>query len=203
MTWAPKVATHCAACGRTLTDGVSIEKGIGPVCRKKYRYEDAYSIDRDIAFQVTVFLTEGAIPAELAAKIGEACLDDNSRRAANLLVHAASTEGSHAAIEAAHALRLLGYDVLADRVQRRLAKIHITVEGAFLIVQTPFNPLFLHEVRSIRGRRWDYTRKVNAVPVGQKVALYEALLRCYHGELGVGPKGPFVIERKQQKGEVA
>ena len=195
MTWAPKVATHCAACGRTLTDAVSIEKGIGPVCRKKYLYEDAYPIDKDTAFQLTVFLTDSAIPEELAAKIGEACLDDNSRRAANLLVHAASTEGPRAAIEATHALRLLGYEALANRAQQRLAKVHITVEGTFFIVQTPFDPLFLIEVRRIPGRRWDYTRKVNAIPVAYKVALFEALLKAHAGELGVGPKGPFVIER--------
>lgn len=196
--WQPKVASSCAACGRRLTDGVSIEKGIGPVCRKKYLYEDAYPIDDGMKLQLAVFLTESAIPQALAVRIGEACLDDNSRRAANLLVHAASTEGAHAAIEAAHALRLLGYDVLANKVQERLSSVQIKVEGSYLIVRTPFDPAFLIEVREIRGRRWDFTRKINAIPVAQKVALFEALLRCYPGALGVGPKGPFVIERKER-----
>ena len=191
-----KVATHCAACGRTLTDATSIEFGIGPVCRKKYLYEDAYPIDDGMKLQLAVVLTDSALPEALAGRIGEACLDDNSRRAANLLVHAASTEGAHAAIDAAHALRLLGYEVLANRVQQRLAKVHITVEYNHLIVQTPFNPAFLVAMRGIPHRKWDFTRKVNVVPAQYKVALFHALLRCYPGALAVGPKGPFVVERK-------
>jgi hypothetical protein len=192
----PKVASHCCACGRTLKDATSIEFGIGPVCRKKYQYEDAYPIDEGTALQLAVFLTDSAIPAGLAGRIGEACLDDNSRRAANLLVHAASTEGPHAAIQAAQALRLLGYEKLASRMQQRLAKIHISVEYNHLIVQTPFNPAFLAAMRNIPHRKWDFTRKVNVVPSQYKTALFQALLYCFHGELGVGPKGPFIIERK-------
>jgi len=191
-----KVATHCCVCGRTLRDATSVEFGIGPVCRKKYQYEDAYPIDEGTALQLAVFLTDCAIPADLAGRIGEACLDDNSRRAANLLVHAASTEGPHAAIQAAQALRLLGYEKLASRMQQRLAKIHISVEYNHLVVQTPFNPLFLHAVRGIPGRKWDFVRKVNVVPSKYKIALFNALLLCFNGELGVGPKGPFVVERK-------
>lgn len=192
----PKVATNCCACGRTLKDATSIEFGIGPVCRKKYQYEDAYPIAEGVAFQITVFLTASAIPTALVAKIGEACLDDNSRRAANLLVHAASTEGSRVAIDAAAVLQMLGYDALADRVQRRLAKIHITVEYDRYVVHTPFNPLFLHAMRGIPHRKWDFTRKVNVIPTQYKVELFNALLLCFNGELGVGPKGPFVVERK-------
>lgn len=194
--YTPKVATHCCACGRTLKDATSVEFGIGPVCRKKYEYEDAYPVDRDTAFQITVLLTEGAIPPGLAAKVGEACLDDNSRRAANLLVHAASTEGPRAAVEAAQALRLLGYEALADRVQRRLAQVTVTEEGRFLFVHAPFDPRFIIAVRNIPGRRWDFTRKLNAVPKDQKRALWNALCACYPGALGIGPKGPFVLERR-------
>jgi Family of unknown function (DUF6011) len=32
------LATHCAACGRPLVDAVSIETGLGPICRDKYGY---------------------------------------------------------------------------------------------------------------------------------------------------------------------
>lgn len=194
--YTPKVASHCCACGRTLKDATSVEFGLGPTCRKKYQYEDAYPIDEGMKLQLAVFLTDSAIPVALATKIGEACLDDNSRRAANLLVHVASTESALAAIQSAQALRLLGYEALASKVQLRLAKIQISVEYSYLVVQTPFNPLFLHELRSIPGRKWDFTRKVNVVPTKYKTALFMALLRCFHGYLGMGPKGPFVVGRK-------
>lgn len=194
--YTPKVATHCCACGRTLKDATSIEFGIGPVCRKKYQYEDAYPVDEGMKLQLAVFLTDSAIPAGLAGRIGEACLDDNSRRAANLLVYAASTEGAQASIEAAHALRLLGYETLAIRMQQRLAKIHISVEYNHLIVQTPFNPAFLVAMRNIPHRKWDFVRKVNVVPSQYKTALFQALLNCFQGQLGVGPKGPFIIKRR-------
>lgn len=36
MNKAQLIATNCLCCGRTLTDAVSVETGIGPICRGKY-----------------------------------------------------------------------------------------------------------------------------------------------------------------------
>jgi hypothetical protein len=34
------LATHCILCGRALLDAVSVERGIGPVCRRKTGYDE-------------------------------------------------------------------------------------------------------------------------------------------------------------------
>ncbi len=193
--WEPKVASRCCVCGRELLDATSIEFGIGPVCRKKYRYEDAYPVAPDTAFAVSVYLTDGPIPEPRVIAVVEACHADDSRRAANVLVHVASTESAEAAVAATHALRLLGYTDLADKVQDRLCAVKISEQGGYLAVQTPWNPAFVSAVRGIAGRRWDGDNKVNLIPVAQKRALYDVLVKTFPGAQGVGPKGPFTIAK--------
>ena len=47
------VATHCAVCNRELLDAVSVEAGIGPVCREKHGYNiEANEDDRAEANQL-------------------------------------------------------------------------------------------------------------------------------------------------------
>jgi hypothetical protein len=35
------LATHCAICSRPLLDAVSVEIGIGPVCRQRHGYDES------------------------------------------------------------------------------------------------------------------------------------------------------------------
>jgi hypothetical protein len=191
--WEPKVAVRCCVCGLELTDAVSIEKGIGPVCRKKYRYEDAYPVSREIALAVSVYLTDSAVPEGAALTVIDAAHRDDSRKAANVLVLVASTEGKDAAVTATHALRLLGYSDLADKVQKRLCSVWISEADGVLTVKTAWNPAFVAAVRNIAGRRWDGKNKVNLIPVAQKMALYNALKATFPGAQGIGPKGPFAL----------
>ncbi len=39
------VATHCWACHRDLVDAKSVEVGMGPICRKKYGYDELSGLD--------------------------------------------------------------------------------------------------------------------------------------------------------------
>jgi hypothetical protein len=54
----------------------------------------------------------------------------------------------------------------------RAVKYEVTLEGRLIILDTPYNPAFVDAVRSLPGRSWDGSRKVNtATPTPQVLAL--------------------------------
>jgi len=189
--------THCSCCNRPLTDGTSVEFGIGPVCRGKYGYEDAYPITEETAKKV-IAIVKGLADTKLADKVIAPVLGDDSRRAVNVLNHAVAVwahEGSHeddtkACLEA---MKVLGYEKLADQIGGRLADVEITVEEGRLVLDTPFNMEFVNAIKSVRGRRWDQDKKVWTVPASEKDAVWSALKQSYKGLMGNGPKGIFRI----------
>lgn len=191
------IATTCCVCGIELKDATSIEKGIGPICRKAYHYEDAYPIPEDrmqhiCGLVVRYFVEEDE---EFAGRVVDAVCKNDSRKAANLLVYRASAHGGSTAINVAQVLRAIGYAALADRIEDRLAKIVLEESGEMLKVRTPYNPDFVTRVKQIEGRRWDKEEKVWLVPMTAqaKAALWQLLRDVYPGEMAIGPKGPFKV----------
>jgi hypothetical protein len=189
--------THCSCCNRPLTDGTSVEFGIGPVCRGKYGYEDAYEIDDETAKKV-IAIVKGLADTKLADKVIAPVLGDDSRRAVNVLNHAVAVwahEGSHeddtkACLEA---MKAMGYETLSDKIGGRLAEVEIGIEDGMVLLDTPFDTDFIEAIKSVTGRRWDKENKVWKVPVSQKSEAWEALKSAYAGKLGHGPKGMFRI----------
>lgn len=54
----------------------------------------------------------------------------------------------------------------------RAVKYDVTLEGRLIVLDTPYNPAFVDAVRSLPGRSWDGSRKVNtATPTPQVLAL--------------------------------
>jgi len=175
------------------------EFGIGPVCRRKYNYEDAYDISPDTGAEVSLFLAEKNFPYEVASKVDGAVEANDSRRAANLLVYYASAEQGEAAILTAHVLNLLGYTDLASRITKRLVKLHFEVNASGeVMVKSPYSPAFVSALKDkyIPGRRWDRDRKVWVFPNTFEAAevVGNALRRVFSGEWAVGPNGPFEVK---------
>lgn len=192
-----RVASHCCVCGLPLVDATSIEFGIGPVCRRKYNYEDAYPITPEIRDAVSEFAAL-KLPLELAEKLDRACEADDSRKAANLVVYFASAEQGEAAVLAAHILKTLGYTLLADRITERLVDIKIELAApGLLAVFTPFSPTFLAALKAqyVPGRRWDGLKKAWLVPDSYESfkLLDNALKLAYRGQMAVGPNGGFKV----------
>lgn len=90
-------------------------------------------------------------------------------------------------------LRALGFNSLAERIEKRAIAVRIQKEGGRLLVKTPYSDEVAAAFRLIPGRRWDRERKVNVIPVNQRRALWALLCRHFDGEQGVGPKGVFTI----------
>ncbi len=180
------VATHCCACGRALVEADSVELGIGPICRKKYGY--------------------GAISNPLAASEANALVYELSAR----------QHESWAAVAPLIArLRELGYAVLADRCQERLApqpEIFITTcqdRGRdYYKVVSPYNEKATADWRTIRGRFFRKDKDAagketpyNFVPTTERKALWTLLNAHYAGKIGQGPSGVFEVAVKPAKAE--
>jgi hypothetical protein len=146
------VATHCALCGRPLVDAESVERGIGPVCADKYGAAAGPTENRATANQLIWEIAAQPAANDVPAKVS--------------------------------ALRVLGYARVADRIAERLVPdmgtIRVAYEGNRLVIDPEglsddaFGAL-LTVLRSVPGRRWEPSRKVNTVPVSQKRALWDGL----------------------------
>lgn len=159
------LATHCLACARPLVDANSVEAGMGPDCREKYGYNVAAS--------------------------------DEARTEANKLVHAlaaADTEPSTADIASA-CVRLmeLGFLRLSAKIAERFAAVEIAEQGTVLSVAFGYSPEAVAAIKTVPGRRFDSATKSWTVPATSRRALWGILRNLFPGQLGVGPKGPFLI----------
>ena len=187
------VATDCACCGQALQDAVSVELGIGPVCRKKHGF--AAPDAGTVADWDTALAAVERMPAAEAQRVLDVVHGDaDVRRVANVLVHLVAVhQGGPAVAHAVAALRALGFLKLADRIARHVAKIVVTVEGDTLAVASPYSDASTHEFRQVPGRRFDGATKRNVFPAHARAAVWKALRRCYAGQMGIGPAGLFMI----------
>jgi len=112
----PPVASTCAACGRTLTDPLSVEIGMGPDCREKHGYTG----------------TIGHIPDEVCTE-------------ANALIHdlacGVGRGASYVDKRAACArLRTLGFDGVAARIEQRFRRRFRQMAPVSVSMSVPMSP---------------------------------------------------------------
>lgn len=168
------LATHCMLCGKELCDAVSVEVGIGPICRKNAGYAEAANDDNRKAANKLIHTV--------------ACSKD--------------TDARIAAMNSLMELGFVGV-VKAMLKAVAPVKIAITDNGhphgvGRLAVRTPYNPEVVSAMRNIPGRRWDGEGKVNTFPVSSKGQLWAMLQDHYAGRIGVGPKGIFRVAKGAQ-----
>lgn len=159
------VATNCCVCARPLLDAVSVEAGIGPVCREKY----GFNID--------------AAP--------EARAEANTL----VHQLAAGTVHSHAAILRLVQLGFVKLATkLADGLVSVRISYTTRFDFDGFAIQTPFDGAAVDDFRAIPGRRFDHEVKAWVVPVAQREAVWTLLRRHFPRRLGHGPKGYFAVE---------
>jgi hypothetical protein len=166
------LATHCAACGRPLVDAVSVETGIGPVCRERYMVADCAS-DQDRA------------RANALVHLVAAIQKDHGRRPELL--------------DAIREVKALGFWALAEKLEARAGNTPVRLEMTtdergreFLVVAAPYLEAALGDWNKLS--RWDRELKARVVPAHRRADLWALLRRWFAGLEATGPKGPFVIE---------
>ena len=168
------VATDCACCSRPLVDSVSVETGVGPVCRKRHGFNEAQK------------------PADwkkVAEIVGD--MGDNQRKAANILVHRiAVDQNGPNVVKMVLALSALGFTKLAGVIAARLGGITVELgDDGRLAVFTPYNPALVSDLQKISGRVWDKKRKATTFPVNVREILWKVLCSHFPGKLVIGSKG--------------
>ncbi len=149
--------SRCLICDNKLSDALSVEIGIGPVCRSRTDY------DRTARN-----------------------LQEDERREANAIIHEI-VEGTGDPLlgERVARLRALGFTILAARLLEAIVTVRIervtSADQTWLVVQTPYNASALPAWRSIPGRVWDPTAKANRIPIEQEQQLRNLLAEHYGG----------------------
>lgn len=167
------VATRCACCNRELVDAESVERGMGPWCRKKHGYgaaegyADWAGVDRALAGTpaLEVIATEKVHP----------------RLAANYLVWLVALAPE--APEAAHyvvAIYRLGYRVLAAKIagnpRSKVRGVVVEEVGDLLVVHGAFSKSLNVALRACGvPSTFDFEAKVRRVPVAARGRLVAAL----------------------------
>ena len=172
---------RCACCGKALLDAVSVEVGIGPICRLNYLDDvDASDVDRKVA---NVLIHEAALVATTASR----------------------------QVEIGAALVALGFVKVAARIEVRWTKraekelaaaqksatIRIeALEDGFLSVETPYVPEFVNDLKAeinSADRRWNKADKRWEITRDAARGLWTVLRAHFAGSTGFGPKGAFEI----------
>ena len=178
------VCSACAHCGMPLTDAVSIQRGLGPICsRKGYEAEDIKVSDDSEALMALAEYPE--LVDWLSAKYkpqGNRGLVNGLVRVASLNrrspVHSACTD----AVEA------LGYKRLASALRESLAVIELTDSKenpdhySMWIKKSEFSWAFYNELRKLDGVALrKYPTKHTIVPKKHRVAMARLFVEYYAG----------------------
>jgi len=186
------LATRCCACGRPLLDAVSVELGIGPVCRSRAGLDGEGT---------------GADWPRVLPLLGEVePVEGDARATANRVVHRIACDQGAASVPAhLAALEALGFAGVAKAVRDHLRIVTPTVRvdldgGRYAVrfegLDRPTFDALVAALRSVPGRWFDGARKVNVIPSRERRALWTALTSTLPaGALVVGPNGVNVIAR--------
>jgi len=121
-------ATDCCCCGASLTDAVSVNRGIGPVCSSKH-----YEID----FPITKYMVENALGTLQASSLDKLvkraakALKTKPRDLCNVLIwwSSAHLDETATVLDCAEIVTCLGFDDLGDRLRERNTNVIVTKDG--------------------------------------------------------------------------
>jgi len=113
-------ASHCCVCRAHLTDAESVERGIGPVCSRRY-YDPVHVPTEAQVMDTLGLLAVSNLPDHLIDAFLTLVNNDhtNARKASNLLVYWASAHYADRdeVFKCCALIRSLGYTELADKLE--------------------------------------------------------------------------------------
>lgn len=157
-------ATHCCICRAALTDAVSVEKGIGPICGRKY-----YAIEHEI----TPAMVEVALGVIACSKLDNSVkltakhMKDRPREFCNILLKWASAHYDERAVvfDVADAVEALGFVELAAKLREDRTQVHVRPDA------TDPNRITVHTSNSFMFNRT--VRRIPGCQTAPKVGRYE------------------------------
>lgn len=193
------ISTQCCDCGMPLTDAVSIERSIGPVCSKKGYLEDPV-VDANF---MDAFIYISEYP-ELIKFLNDNYSSEGNRGFMNGLVKVCSLNRSNKELvkSCCMAIEMLGWEKLANAI--RNSCVILTIKNCksnpdffeVYLKNAYYKIEWSRHVNQISGSKFlNYPQKHNLVPKSQKEALWIAMVSVYSGECVKGPEGIFRIQK--------
>jgi hypothetical protein len=187
------VCSHCAHCGQPLTDAVSVERGIGPICSKKGYAEDPVQSDE---IQALIDLAE--FPA-LVDYITERYKPQGVRPMMNALVKICSLNRRSPVHPACcDAIESLGFARLASTLRESIAVVEIKDckehPGNYhvWVKKSDWHWGWSNAIRSLTGAFISRQLKGTIVPMRHKRDLWEMMLKFYGGLCAKTPDGKVI-----------
>jgi hypothetical protein len=174
------VCTHCAHCGMALTDSVSIERGLGPVCSSRGYLEDPKDPDE---MQAMIDLAEYPDLVDFLVKNYK---PKGVRGLMNGLVKICSLNRRSPVHQACcDAIESLGYKTLASTLRESIAVIEIKSHDDktfhLWVKKAEWHMAWQYDLRQIPGAYMSRQHKGWLVPKNQKHVLWALMLRHYEG----------------------
>jgi len=165
------LATHCAVWRRPLLDAVSVEKGMGPICRRKYGVsrQELSPEEQDRANKLVYEI-------------------------AKLVSHGLDITRAQLVGEMAQEVKHLGFMELSDIIMRRTVPVRIEQVENLVKVSVPYDPGAVQRFKFIPGHSYDRATKTWSFSAKQRPAIWTILRRVFANHLGHGPKGFFIIQ---------
>jgi hypothetical protein len=157
------LATHCVICNRALRDAVSVEIGIGPICRGKSGY-DEIGATSETRSQANRIIHHISLNQHNSAIINSGCRE----------------------------LIELGFSTVVQAIVKRIG-VHITQGDSRFFIKAPLNWDWVWASGNINGKYYNRKTKEASFPLAQKARVYETLKTHYLGYAAYGPKGFFMI----------
>jgi SWI/SNF-related matrix-associated actin-dependent regulator 1 of chromatin subfamily A len=193
-----QIQVNCCFCGKDLTDGLSQERGYGPICALKYGM--AFDTTAPMADNV-VELLEAAVASTSeerrnVAERARECYDTDKKKAAKrlawLLSHVTSPAETDVQLQALYGL---GFHAMAGLIacqrasdvvpvaSKRKCEVMLldTQYGRQIAVRTPCKPKGdgMERERELQGRRWDPRLRVVRYPLSSWDAVMSWVLTYF------------------------
>jgi hypothetical protein len=197
------VCEKCAHCGQPLTDSVSIERGIGPVCSKRGYHED----EPKDADEIQAMIDLAEYP-DLVEFLTEHYKPQGVRGLMNGLVKVCSLNRKHECFAACcEAISSLGYDRLASTLRESIAVVVLTEPDndhyKVWVKKSDFSWPWYNSIKVIPGFRRVRGGCVFPKNETSRKMLWAAMREHYEGLVVKTPKGAFKIGPRPKKETVA
>ena len=154
-------ATRCLCCNAHLRDTESTERGLGPICSKKY-YTVQHVVTEDMREEALGAIAAAERAGHIPSNVADACIKahdaGDTRTFANVLVYfGAINNGDRAVVlSLLPPLRAIGYDAMADRLEEdRMTVRMIQTEDDAIWIAVPKNVprRYNYDIRRVNGSR--------------------------------------------------
>lgn len=189
------ICTHCAHCGLPLSDSISIERGLGPICSRK-GYHDETPVDDDTG----ALLALAEYPT-LVDYLTKKYKPKGNRELVNGLVRTASLNRRTPVHSACcDAVEALGYKRLASALRESISVIELSDAKenpdaySMWVKKSDFSWSFWSELKNMPGVHMvRYPTRHTIVPKQHRRALAQLFLKYYEGLCVKTPKGAHKI----------